>query len=107
MKSISTPLNRRLKIKWSPDLGYVQKVDRRVTAQCEAALKVLEGLGHTVEETSLALPDMGVKWGVAMGLQEFLMVGDALKGREAEMETWVSVPAACYALPSCRVLTLR
>ena len=60
---------------WSSDLGYVQKVSSQVLQKCYQALTLFEQLGHVVEtDRKVVLPDMSREWGLAMGIQEMLML---------------------------------
>ena len=50
------------KVGWSPTLGYAT-VDREVLALCEAALKVLEGLGTEIVDVDPVFDeDPGMPW---------------------------------------------
>ena len=64
---------------WSSDLGYVQKVSSQVLSKCYQALTLFEQLGHVVEtDRKVVLPDMSREWGLAMGIQEMLMLKNSL-----------------------------
>ena len=58
----SNELHAPRKVGWSPTLGYAT-VDREVLAVCEAALKVLEGLGTEVVDVDPVFDDdPGLPW---------------------------------------------
>ncbi|WP_341962830.1 amidase family protein [Pseudomonas sp. RC10] len=63
LKACERPLGR-LRIAWSPTLGYA-KVDPRVLAVAERAAKVFNALGCEVEEVSWTLPDPHPLWAEA------------------------------------------
>ena len=55
LAALRRPLDR-LRIAYSPDLGYA-RIEDGVAARVAAAVDVLRGLGHDVEETALGLDD--------------------------------------------------
>jgi aspartyl-tRNA(Asn)/glutamyl-tRNA(Gln) amidotransferase subunit A len=73
---------KKLKIAWSPDLGYGKygvKVDPEVKSAVEKAVKVFAEMGHNVEE---AAPDTGEPfdtWDVLMSSTNYFPYGFALE----------------------------
>ena len=62
----------KLRVGWSPTLGYISATDPDVLAACEAAIAVFrQKLGCTVVDLDLNLIDLGRDWGAAMGAQEY------------------------------------
>ena len=82
--------NTSLRIRWSSDLGYVQKVEKQVLQQCHRVLSLFETLGHTVQKTgNVVLPDMGLSWSRSMGIQEHLMLANSqAEKKKEELEHW-------------------
>jgi len=58
----------KLKVAFSPDLGYDVKVDPEVKSAFEAAVRVFEELGHEVEEATPAIEAPFAIWDVVAGL---------------------------------------
>jgi len=63
VEAVAAPLSRKLRIGFSPDLGYAV-VQSDVAAVVEEGVKVLEKLGHTVEPLGDGPPILGREWGI-------------------------------------------
>ena len=67
----------RLKIAYSPDLGYA-RVQKEVAERIEQAVRAFEEMGHTVEMWTGSLPDMGEAWTQLICTDIFAQLGDIL-----------------------------
>jgi aspartyl-tRNA(Asn)/glutamyl-tRNA(Gln) amidotransferase subunit A len=63
LEAVRAPLNGKLRIGFSPDLGYAV-VQSDVAAAVEAGARVLESLGHRLDALSDGPPLIGPQWGV-------------------------------------------
>ncbi|MFP6599373.1 MAG: amidase family protein [Deltaproteobacteria bacterium] len=77
-------LPAKLRIGFSPDLGYARVADD-VMGQVEAAVGVFTELGHTVERLDVEFPDLGLDWALVAGSETRAMLGDAVDGHEDEL----------------------
>ena len=86
------PQPRPLRIAFSASLGYVRAVQSDVLAAAHEAVGALRTAGHEVllegepGGVAVALPDLGLQWGLAMGAQTYAMLGGKLAGREGAVE---------------------
>jgi aspartyl-tRNA(Asn)/glutamyl-tRNA(Gln) amidotransferase subunit A len=76
VEKLAEPLPR-LRIAWSPTLGYA-KVQREVLEQARRAAEAFAEMGHAVEEVDISLPDAAVAWHTIIGAEVLALVGDAL-----------------------------
>jgi aspartyl-tRNA(Asn)/glutamyl-tRNA(Gln) amidotransferase subunit A len=84
-------LPERLKIAFSPDLGYAV-VQKEVMACVEKAVKAFEGMGHQVELWPGTLPDTGEFWGDIVAIDIYAQLNGVLeKERDQIGRTLVSV----------------
>ncbi|MBI1885151.1 MAG: amidase [Chloroflexi bacterium] len=67
----------RLRIAWSPTLGYAV-VQPDVLREVTAAVKVFEDLGHHVEELKEGIPDPGLEWARLSGAETLASVSEKL-----------------------------
>jgi aspartyl-tRNA(Asn)/glutamyl-tRNA(Gln) amidotransferase subunit A len=63
LEAVRTPLNGKLRIAFSPDLGYAV-VQSDVAAAVEAGARVLESLGHRLNALPDGPPMIGPQWGM-------------------------------------------
>jgi aspartyl-tRNA(Asn)/glutamyl-tRNA(Gln) amidotransferase subunit A len=63
LEVVRAPLERKLRIGYSPDLGYAV-VQSDVAAIVEDGVRVFEKLGHSVEQLSGGPPQLGGEWGL-------------------------------------------
>jgi aspartyl-tRNA(Asn)/glutamyl-tRNA(Gln) amidotransferase subunit A len=68
----------RLKIAFSPDLGYA-RVQKEVAVRVAQAVRAFEAMGHTVEVWTGSLPDMGEVWTPLVCTDIFAQLGDVLE----------------------------
>jgi aspartyl-tRNA(Asn)/glutamyl-tRNA(Gln) amidotransferase subunit A len=71
-------LPKRLRIAFSPDLGYA-RVQKEVAACVEKAVRAFEEMGHAVELWAGSLPDMGEVWTPLICTDIFAQLGDVLE----------------------------
>ncbi|WP_319522903.1 amidase [uncultured Desulfosarcina sp.] len=82
---------RRLKIAFSPDLGYAV-VQKEIMSCVEKAVKAFEEMGHDVELWSGSLPDTGDVWGALVATDIYAQLCGVLeKERERIGRTLVAV----------------
>ena len=85
----------KLRIAWSPDLGYGVKIDLEVKSAVEAAVRVFAGMGHEVEE---AAPDTGEPfdlWDVLLAAQYDLYLDFALDKHADELMDYTRLALEC------------
>jgi Asp-tRNA(Asn)/Glu-tRNA(Gln) amidotransferase A subunit family amidase len=75
-------LPERLKIAFSPDLGYA-RVQKTVLACVEQAVHAFEEMGHRVDAWDGRLPDLGEVWSTLIGTDLYAQLCDV---REAERD---------------------
>jgi aspartyl-tRNA(Asn)/glutamyl-tRNA(Gln) amidotransferase subunit A len=63
LEAVRRPLDRKLRIGFSPDLGYAI-VQSDVAAAVDEHVKVFEKLGHTVSRIAGGPPPLGREWGL-------------------------------------------
>jgi Asp-tRNA(Asn)/Glu-tRNA(Gln) amidotransferase A subunit family amidase len=63
---------RKMRIAWSPDLGYGVKVDPEEKSAVEAAVRVFEGMGHEVEEAAPATGEPFDTWDVSVASRYYI-----------------------------------
>jgi aspartyl-tRNA(Asn)/glutamyl-tRNA(Gln) amidotransferase subunit A len=68
LDAVRRPLDRRLRIAYSPDLGYAV-VQSDVARVVEDAVRVFEKLGHDVRRISGGPPDANAEWGILSGFE--------------------------------------
>jgi aspartyl-tRNA(Asn)/glutamyl-tRNA(Gln) amidotransferase subunit A len=71
----------KLRIAFSPDLGYA-RVDHDVLREVRAAVAVLSGLGHHVEEIPTVFPDVGRGWAYLAGSEVYAELAREVEGKE-------------------------
>jgi aspartyl-tRNA(Asn)/glutamyl-tRNA(Gln) amidotransferase subunit A len=94
LKAVDSKLGK-LRIAWSPDLGYGVKVDPEVKSAVEAAARVFAGMGHEVEE---AAPDTGEPfdlWDVLLAAQYDLYLDFALDKHADELMDYTRLALEC------------
>jgi len=85
----------KLRIAWSPDLGYNVKVDPEVKSAVEAAVGIFAEMGHEVEE---AAPDTGEPfdlWDVLLAAQYDLYLDPALDEHSDELMDYTRLALEC------------
>jgi len=75
---------RKLKIGFSPDLGYA-RVQKEVLTLVEKAATSFEAMGHSVEIWKGTLPDVAEAWSDLMGWELYGQIGDMLEGIRPEL----------------------
>ncbi len=81
-QALGRPLDR-LKIAYSPDLGYAI-VQSDVASAVEQAVKVLEKLGHRVTRIEGGPPELGATWGLVGAWQLGARLSHLLPARQGE-----------------------
>jgi aspartyl-tRNA(Asn)/glutamyl-tRNA(Gln) amidotransferase subunit A len=84
LKEARKPLDK-LKIAFSPDLGYAV-VQSDIAQVAEDAAKVFETLGHSVEKISGGPPESGVMWGLFCSYE----IGSWISGVRPERDTEIT-----------------
>lgn len=86
---------KKMKIAWSPDLGYGVKVNPEVKSAVQAAVRVFQEMGHDVEE---AAPDTGEPfdtWDVSVSSRYHIPNGYLLDKHADEITDYVKLGMEC------------
>jgi len=75
---------RRLKIAFSPDLGYAV-VQKEIMSCVEKAVKAFEEMGHAVELWSGSLPDTGDVWGALVATDIYAQLCEELEKKREQI----------------------
>jgi aspartyl-tRNA(Asn)/glutamyl-tRNA(Gln) amidotransferase subunit A len=89
---------KRLKIAWSPDLGYGPfgvKVDPEVKAAVEKAVKVFAEMGHSVEEATPTPIDPFDTWDVLINSRNFIPYGSLLEKHADKLMEYTKTALEC------------
>lgn len=81
--AVRSPLGRKLKIGYSPDLGYAV-VQSDVAAVVEEAARVFEKLGHSLHPVEGGPPDMGGEWGILAAFEVGARIASLRPERDSE-----------------------
>lgn len=81
--AVRRPLDRKLRIAYSPDLGYAV-VQSDVAAVVEDAVRAIEKLGHQVTAIRGGPPNMNAEWGILSGFEIGARVAHLRDEHEAE-----------------------
>lgn len=76
-------LPQRLRIAWSPTLGYA-KVQPDVMREVRDAVRVFEKLNHDVEELHETIPDPGLAWVIVAGGEVYAQIAHLLDDHRSE-----------------------
>lgn len=76
-------LPKRLRIAWSPTLGYA-RVQRDVMREVREAVNVCEKLGHDVEEIHETIPDPGLAWVMVAGGEVYAQIAHLIDDHRSE-----------------------
>jgi aspartyl-tRNA(Asn)/glutamyl-tRNA(Gln) amidotransferase subunit A len=76
-------LPKRLRIAWSPTLGFA-RVQKDVMREVREAVRVFEKLGHSVEELEEAMPDPGLAWVMVAGGEVYAEIVDLIEDHRSE-----------------------
>lgn len=82
-EEVRKPLDK-LKIAYSPDLGYAV-VQSDIAQITEDAVKVFETMGHRVEQISGGPPDTGSYWGLFIAYEIGALISNLRPGREPDL----------------------
>jgi aspartyl-tRNA(Asn)/glutamyl-tRNA(Gln) amidotransferase subunit A len=74
----------RLRVAFSPDLGYAIVQDD-VMREVRTAVDVFRSLGHEVTELELTLPDLGRGWSYLSGAEGYAEIVDLVEGKEEQL----------------------
>jgi Asp-tRNA(Asn)/Glu-tRNA(Gln) amidotransferase A subunit family amidase len=76
-------LPQRLRIVWSPTLGYA-RVQKDVMREAREAVKVFERLGHDVEEMKEGIPDPAFEWANVASGEVYAEIADMIEEHRSE-----------------------
>jgi aspartyl-tRNA(Asn)/glutamyl-tRNA(Gln) amidotransferase subunit A len=76
-------LPQRLRIGWSPTLGYA-RVQPDVMREVREAVRVFEKLGHAVEEVRESFPDPGLAWATVASGEVYAEIAPLLDEHRSE-----------------------
>ena len=85
----------KLKIAWSPDLGFSVTVDTEVIASIEAAVRVFEQMGHDIEEAAPAISEPFDLWDVLVSSRSYLPYGFVLDDHANEIMDYTRLAMEC------------
>jgi aspartyl-tRNA(Asn)/glutamyl-tRNA(Gln) amidotransferase subunit A len=94
LKALDSGL-KKLRIAWSPDLGYEVKVDPEVKSVVEAAVRVFEELGHEVEEAAPATEEPFDTWDVTSASRFYIPYGPLLDEHADELMDYTRLMMEC------------
>jgi aspartyl-tRNA(Asn)/glutamyl-tRNA(Gln) amidotransferase subunit A len=102
LEATRRPIDRKLRIAYSPDLGYAV-VQSDVAAAVEDAVRVLERLGHGVHAITGGPPEMNGEWGILSAFEIGARIAPLRPEHDAEfgrglMETLVYVDSVSQRL---------
>jgi len=86
---------RKLRIAWSPDLGYGVKVDPEVKSAVEAAVRVFIEMGHEVEEAAPAIGAPFDLWDVLITSRYYIPFGFVLEKHADEIMDYTKLAMEC------------
>ena len=86
---------RKLRIAWSPDMGYGVKVDPEVKSAVEAAVRVFAEMGHEVEEAAPATGEPFELWDVLVSARFYLPFGFVLEKHADEIMDYTKLAMEC------------
>jgi aspartyl-tRNA(Asn)/glutamyl-tRNA(Gln) amidotransferase subunit A len=81
----------KLRIAWSPDLGYEVRVDPEVRSACEAAARLFAEMGHEVEEAAPATGEPFELWDVLLVTRSYLYLGFVLEQHAEEIMDYTRI----------------
>lgn len=76
-------LPSRLRIAWSPTLGYA-RVQPDIMREVREAVGVFERLSHDVEEIDEGIPDPGLAWAAVAGGEVYAEIADLIEDHRSE-----------------------
>ncbi|MFQ6121976.1 MAG: amidase [Dehalococcoidales bacterium] len=94
LEALDTGLER-LRIAWSPNLGYGVKVDDEVKSAIEAAVRVFEEMGHDVEEAAPATGEPFDTWEVLTSTRFHFPLGFVLDEHADKITDYVRRAMEC------------
>jgi aspartyl-tRNA(Asn)/glutamyl-tRNA(Gln) amidotransferase subunit A len=83
LDAVRRPITEKLKIAYSPDLGYAV-VQSDVAAMIEESVHVFERLGHSVKQISGGPPEMNGEWGIISAFEIGARIAPLRPERDAE-----------------------
>ena len=86
---------KKLRIAWSPDLGYGMKVDPEVKLAVEAAVRVFEDIGHEIEEAAPTIGEPFDLWDVLVSSRFYLPYGFVLEKHVDEIMDYTKLAMEC------------
>lgn len=94
LKALDTGL-KKLKVAWSPDLGYDVEVDPEVRSAIAAAVRVYTEMGHVVEEAAPATEEPFDTWDVLMATRFHFPLGFVLDEHEDKIMDYTKKAMEC------------
>lgn len=94
LKAIDSRI-RKLRIAWSPDLGYDVKVDPEVKVIVESAVRFFEEIGHVVEEATPATGEPFNTWDITLASRQYVASGSVLKEHADEVMDYTKLAMEC------------
>ena len=85
----------KLRIAWSPNLGFSVTVDTEVIASIEAAVRVFEQMGHDIEEAAPAISEPFDLWDVLVSSRSYLPYGFVLDDHANEIMDYTRLAMEC------------
>ncbi len=73
----------RLRIAWSPTLGYA-RVQPDILREVRQAVRVFEKLGHEIDEVEKVIDDPALEWARVSGAETYAQVADMIDGHREE-----------------------
>ena len=86
---------KKLRIAWSPDLGYGVKVAPEVKSAVQAAVRVFAEMGHEVEEAAPATGEPFHLWDVLVASRSYLPNGFVLDKHADEIMDYTRLAMEC------------
>jgi aspartyl-tRNA(Asn)/glutamyl-tRNA(Gln) amidotransferase subunit A len=94
LKALDNRLEK-LKIAWSPDLGFGVTVDQEVMASVGAAVRVFEQMGHDIEEAAPAISEPFDLWDVLVSSRSYIPYGFVLDEHADEIMDYTRLAMEC------------
>ena len=74
-------LPKKLRIAWSPDLGYAN-IEPYVRRECLNGVKAFDEMGHNIDEVDHVFDDLGLMWGRVSSTETYATIYDKLEDQK-------------------------